>query len=558
MVSSIDNINGLGTNTDVSSRYINKSHQNTILSEPGHLLTKPSDSTKLTKGQEVLDDTPVTLSKEDLSNVDIDYLVQVYQSISIPDISFKELRHRLSFLLAEQVASHPDWYSESAGVLMNTPKYIQYQLTCFAILYLNLHSKHQNKHILDNISRFRKGPIHDIGSLRDLDSHQTIWFSSKQFNTITKEPLAFPIYISHHPQDTDDIQLRFDQPCNEFANYMDNIEIEIGRLRELHKTQMGGTSNYEGGVNLMWILAFITWPEPVGGLFVIGLLHVNGILTWDSFNPRNGWLCKPCRRGYRAIQDCMGFRHILNRSQYYQRTRRVFNRRHRASPPMRLYHTTDCLTAIVTTGRMKRGSVGQVGAGIYFAYSLEDTTKKAITSGWCFECTVFTGEQYILNTRPSLLAYRDNPANPINFRWLLNPRSRTPDYAPSKRKSCDSVITTQDANPTGGEVTVYSWDQVILSRVCKISHPQQYGGLYDKSGPWFSVNALVENPNALSVLENTGDTLQAEQMLGNTTERRRDGYRTIRRGLKNRLYHGDEVGGGVSINDELTDSQHDT
>jgi hypothetical protein len=541
-----------------------------------------ADESPVSKDDEIIDDTPVPLTMDDLDQVDVDYIAQVYKSIRVPDISFKELRHRLSFLLAEHVTSHPDWYDEPEGILMNTPKYIQYQLTCFAILYHNLEESQQDPTVVENLIRFRKDQMKKINSLRDLGTDQTIWFSPKDSSVVNNNQSLVPIYIAHRPTNKGDIELRFDRQNLEYSNYLERIinftQTEVGKQKmdggaqrltpDQQRSHRNALSIYSsiGFVTSVAQVVFGTGiPSATISIVCMGIaLNSAGRLAWDSYNPRNNWLGRSCRQVYRVIEDCMGRRHAVNRRFVMKRSQRLFHSRNRVSRPMTLYHVTDALQAIITSRQMRRGQPGQVGSGIYFAHTLGECINKAHHSGWCFRCTVYTGRQYRLQSRSDLDPYRMTRGQGVTWAWLLDPNAVVPQGAPLKNYVADSIITSNMANPTGGEVTVYSWDQVILSQVCKVgdsgSIGQRHAGNFRQVGPWFSVEALLQRGDILAQLQGGLDPMVAAQLLGippcspvnpaGDCTQNRDGMRVWDRqtGQRNPLYHGRELRGGRKKN----------
>ena len=102
-----------------------------------------------------------------------------------------------------------------------------------------------------------------------------------------------------------------------------------------------------------------------------------------------------------------------------------------------LYHQTDAAAAdaIVRSGKMKRGTGGMAGGGIYFATCLQDTDRKAQRKGAYLECRVELGRvKHITANGDSSITYRS-----------------------LKSEGFDSVLIPRQ---NGHEYVVYSWGQV--------------------------------------------------------------------------------------------------
>ena len=112
-------------------------------------------------------------------------------------------------------------------------------------------------------------------------------------------------------------------------------------------------------------------------------------------------------------------------------------------PTRTLYHQTDrdAAKSIIDSQKMRRGSVGSVGGGIYFALSVEDTERKATQKGVVLQATVRLG-------RTKTLASRDSS---ITFTSLCG-------------EGYDSVRLTVF---NGDEYVVYNYDQVSDIRVVR-------------------------------------------------------------------------------------------
>lgn len=102
-----------------------------------------------------------------------------------------------------------------------------------------------------------------------------------------------------------------------------------------------------------------------------------------------------------------------------------------------LYHQTDAAAAdaITRSGKMRRGTGGLAGGGIYFATCLQDTDRKAHRKGAYLECRVELGRVKHISA---------NGDASITYRSL-------------KGQGFDSVLIPR---PNGHEYVVYSWDQV--------------------------------------------------------------------------------------------------
>ena len=121
----------------------------------------------------------------------------------------------------------------------------------------------------------------------------------------------------------------------------------------------------------------------------------------------------------------------------------ALSRQRSLSPPrrtssftMQLYHETspEYADEIVRTQRMKRGSSGLAGGGIYFAESPEEARRKAHSHGAMLQATVRLGNMKIVH------------------------RSSDEYYRGLQSQGYDSVKLLD--RPTGTEYVVYSWEQV--------------------------------------------------------------------------------------------------
>lgn len=130
-----------------------------------------------------------------------------------------------------------------------------------------------------------------------------------------------------------------------------------------------------------------------------------------------------------------------SKSQLLEREERL-----RRGPVKRLYHQTspEAANAIMASGKMKRGSSGLAGGGIYFANSPAHTNHKALAKGVVLECEVKLGDIHT--------TMRDGDRT-ITFLKLLN-------MEPPK----DSVLIPRK---NGIEFVVYNTDQIRVVRVVK-------------------------------------------------------------------------------------------
>ncbi|CAD2218426.1 hypothetical protein AGDE_13558 [Angomonas deanei] len=111
-----------------------------------------------------------------------------------------------------------------------------------------------------------------------------------------------------------------------------------------------------------------------------------------------------------------------------------------------LYHQTseEAAEKILSSQKMKRGSDGLLGSGIYFAASPEETQYKASQKGVILRCVVYLGKQ----------------------KEVKEPGKHT--FITLRKENYDSVhaISGDGFLPTGDEHVVYNWDQVLhVSRV---------------------------------------------------------------------------------------------
>mmetsp|Transcript_14449 Transcript_14449/g.27070 ORF Transcript_14449/g.27070 Transcript_14449/m.27070 type:complete len:204 (+) Transcript_14449:62-673(+) len=110
------------------------------------------------------------------------------------------------------------------------------------------------------------------------------------------------------------------------------------------------------------------------------------------------------------------------------------------SSTMELYHETspDCAEQILSSQRMRRGSAGLAGGGIYFAESPQEARSKANSHGVLLRATVRVGNMKTVH------------------------RSTDETYTELQRQGYDSVKLL--GRPSGTEYVVYNWDQVTNIR----------------------------------------------------------------------------------------------
>ena len=111
-----------------------------------------------------------------------------------------------------------------------------------------------------------------------------------------------------------------------------------------------------------------------------------------------------------------------------------------------LYHQTDQQSAILilSSRKMKRGSTGLAGGGVYFATSETDTMHKAHSTGCVLKCQVALGR---------VKRIKSNGNKSITFTQL-------------KKEGFDSV---EIPRPGGTEYVVYDWDQVKDIKYCSFT-----------------------------------------------------------------------------------------
>lgn len=102
-----------------------------------------------------------------------------------------------------------------------------------------------------------------------------------------------------------------------------------------------------------------------------------------------------------------------------------------------LYHQTDvnAASAIMASGKMRRGSSGLAGGGIYFAVCIADTDRKTTSPGPVLECRVKVGNVKTISP---------NGDPTITFQSLLE-------------DGYDSVLIPRGG---GDEHVIYNWDQI--------------------------------------------------------------------------------------------------
>lgn len=114
-----------------------------------------------------------------------------------------------------------------------------------------------------------------------------------------------------------------------------------------------------------------------------------------------------------------------------------------------VWHHTKAGKEIGQEGRMRRGSTGCVGAGIYFAETRAECENKALTSGYAVQARIRTGRALIVNKEDLTNTAWKN----TTFSWL-------------KKQGYDSVEVR--GFKTGTEYVVYNYDQVDLRKVFEI------------------------------------------------------------------------------------------
>ena len=146
-----------------------------------------------------------------------------------------------------------------------------------------------------------------------------------------------------------------------------------------------------------------------------------------------------------------------------------------------LYHQTGAPStkAIIESGRMKVGTHGTAGGGIYFACT-EQETRKALTRGFVFMCLVKLGETLDIGRKRTSADFRKGFGK-LDYKTL---QMRDPPV--------DSVSLQTGSGP---ECVVYHSDQVelVMVRACDGANSLNY------TSEWHDVKELQNDPAKLDL-----------------------------------------------------------